>query len=350
MPCAACRTRRRTRQVTRQRPPSSIAVARLAGVSQSAVSRTFTPGGIVSPATRARVLAAAEALGYRPNLLSRSLTTGRSGIVAVAVGGLSNPFHAMALESFASGLQRMGRQVMLVVVADEWALGSAVELLSGYQVDAVLSSLSVNAADVADALTRFAVPIVTMNSSVTTRFVRTVAADDHGAGIAVAKHLHAQGARRFGYIAGRAGTLAQERREAGFRQGLAELGITQCARAQGDHHHGGGCAAVRAMYGAARKTGSATGLDGLFCLNDLTAMGAIDTLRDAFGLRCPEDVLVAGYDNVAASAWPPYRLTTVDVGLDRIAEQAFALMEAAEGEPSEVLVTPQLVLRASTRR
>ncbi|MCJ2043093.1 LacI family DNA-binding transcriptional regulator [Methylobacterium sp. J-078] len=329
--------------MTRKRPPSSIAVARLAGVSQSAVSRTFTPGGIASPATRAKVLAAAEALGYRPNLLSRSLTTGRSGIVAVAVGGLANPFHAMALESFAEGLQRTGRQVMLVVVADEWALGSAVELLSGYQVDAVLTSLSVNATDVAEALARFAVPIVTMNSAVTSRWVRTVAADDHGAGVAIAKHLHAQGARRFGYIAGRSGTLAQERREAGFRQGLAELGIAECARAQGDHHHGGGSAAVRALYA------SGTGPDGLFCLNDLTAMGAIDALREDFGLRCPEDVLVAGYDNVAASAWPPYRLTTVDVGLDRIAAQAFALMEAEEVEPSEVLVRPHLVTRASTR-
>jgi DNA-binding LacI/PurR family transcriptional regulator len=318
-------------------------VARLAGVSQSAVSRTFTPGGVVSAATRAKVLAAAEALDYRPNLLSRSLTTGRSGLVAVAVGGLANPFHAMALESFAAGLQRAGRQVMLVVVEDEWALGSAVEVLAGYRVDAVLTSLSVNAADVAEALTRFSVPIVTMNSSVTSRWVRTVAADDHGAGVAIARHLHAQGARRFGYIAGRPGTLAQERREAGFRQGLADLGIADCARAQGDHHHGGGSAAVRALYR------SGTGPDGLFCLNDLTAMGAIDALREEFGLRCPEDVLVAGYDNVAASAWPPYRLTTVDVGLDRVAARAFALIEAEDGGPSEVLVRPRLVLRASTR-
>ena len=329
--------------MSRTRPPSSIAVARLAGVSQSAVSRTFTPGGIVSPATRAKVLAAASTLGYRPNLLSRSLTTGRSGIVAVAVGGLSNPFHAMALECFATGLQRRGRQVMLVVGEDEWALGSAVELLSGYQVDAVLSSLSVNARDVAEALTRFSVPIVTMNSSVTNRWVRTVAADDHEAGAAIAKHLYGQGARRFGYIAGRSGTLAQERREAGFRQGLAEFGITDCERAQGNHHYSGGAASVRTLYA------SGTGPDGLFCLNDLTAMGAIDALRVEFGLRCPDDVLVAGYDNIDGSAWPPYRLTTVDVGMDRVAAEAFALIEGEDSGPPEVLVQPRLVLRASTR-
>lgn len=89
--------------------------------------------------------------------------TGRSGIVAVAVGGLSNPFHAMALGSFVRGLQRFRRQVMLVQVEGEWALSSAVEPLAGYQVDAVLTSLSVNEPDVAQVLAHFGMPIVTMN-------------------------------------------------------------------------------------------------------------------------------------------------------------------------------------------
>jgi DNA-binding LacI/PurR family transcriptional regulator len=331
-------------RVARKRPPSSVEVARLAGVSQSAVSRTFTPGGVASPATRAKVLAAAETLGYRPNLLSRTLLTGRSGIVAVAVGGLSNPFHVMALESFAGGLQRAGRQVMLVQVEDEWALGSAVEPLSGYQVDAVLTSLSVNDPEVARALARFGVPIVTMNSSLTNDWVRTIATDDVWAGAEIARLLHARGARRFGYVAGRAGTLAQERREAGFRDGLLGLGVDGYARAQGDHHHRGGYEAVRTLYA------SGAGPDALFCLNDLTAMGAIDALGREFGLRCPEDVLIAGYDNVDAAAWPPYDLTTVDVGLDAAAAQAFTLIEAEAEGPHEVLVRPRLVERGSTSR
>nr|WP_274382948.1 LacI family DNA-binding transcriptional regulator [Methylorubrum extorquens] len=328
--------------VTRKRPSSSVEVARLAGVSQSAVSRTFTPGGIVSPATRAKVLAAAETLGYRPNLLSRSLMTGRSDIVAVAVGGLSNPFHVMALESFTAGLQRAGRQVMLVQVEDELALGSAVKLLTGYQVDAILSSLPVTEPDVAQALSQFGVPVVTVNSPITTEWVRTVATDDAWAGAEMARLLHARGARSFGYVAGRSGTMAQERREAGFRDGLHELGIDGFARAQGDHLHGGGYDAVRTLYAAGK------GPDALFCLNDLTAMGAIDALRNEFGLRCPEDVLVAGYDNIAASAWAPYGLTTVDVGLAAVAAEAFVMIEAGASGPREVLVRPTLVERAST--
>lgn len=328
--------------VTRKRPPSSVEVARLAGVSQSAVSRTFTPGSVASPSTRAKVLAAAESLGYRPNLLSRSLMTGRSDIVAVAVGALSNPFHVMTLESFTAGLQRTGRQVMLVQVEDEWALGSAVELLAGYQVDAILSSLPVTEPEVVQALSRFGVPVVTLNSPATTDWVRTVVTDDAWAGAEMARLLHERGARRFGYVAGRSGTMGQERREAGFREGLRELGIDSYARAQGDHKHGGGYEAVRALYA------SGTGPDGLFCFNDLTAMGAIDGLRHEFGLRCPEDVLVAGYDNIAAAAWPSYRLTTVDIGLAAVTESALALIASQAGEATEALARPHLVERAST--
>lgn len=328
--------------VTRKRPPSSVEVARLAGVSQSAVSRTFTPGGVASPTTRAKVLAAAEALGYRPNLLSRSLMTGRSDIVAVAVGGLSNPFHVMALEGFTCGLQRTGRQIMLVQVEDEWALGSAVELLSGYQVDAMLSSLPVAEPEVVQALSRFGVPVVTLNSPVTTEWVRTVVTDDAWAGAEMARLLHARGARSFGYVAGRPGTMAQERREAGFRDGLRELGIDGYARAQGDHQHCGGYEAVRALYASGK------GPDALFCLNDLTAMGAIDALWHEFGLRCPEDVLVAGYDNIAPAAWPPYRLTTVDIRIDAVTEAALSLIEPRAGQVAEALVRPRTVERAST--
>jgi DNA-binding LacI/PurR family transcriptional regulator len=154
--------------------------------------------------------------------------------------------------------------------------------------------------------------------------------------------LYARGARSFGYVAGRAETMAQDRREAGFRAGLRELGIDAYARAQGDHHHGGGYRAVQALYA------SGAGPEALFCLNDLTAMGAIDALRHEYGLRCPEDVLVAGYDNIAAAAWPPYCLTTVDVGLDVVAESAFRLLASEPGDAAEVLVKPGVVERAST--
>ena len=120
-------------------PPTSFDVARRAGVSQSAVSRTFTPGGSVSKATRAKVEAAAAALGYRPNVLARSLITGRSNVVAMVVAYLDNQFYPVALEKFSKAFQRLGYHVLVFMAsnADE-DVEQVLEGLLDYQVDGVI--------------------------------------------------------------------------------------------------------------------------------------------------------------------------------------------------------------------
>ena len=95
---------------------SSTDVARLAGVSQSAVSRTYKPGGSVSAETRRKVLAAAEQLGYRPSLIPQIMLNHRSYLVAIVIGGMYNPFYAKVLEEFTVKLQATGHQVLLVHV------------------------------------------------------------------------------------------------------------------------------------------------------------------------------------------------------------------------------------------
>ncbi|PTQ08244.1 LacI family transcriptional regulator [Sphingomonas oleivorans] len=329
----------------RCRPPSSIEVARVAGVSQSAVSRTFTPGASVSAETRAKVKAAADALGYRPNLIPRIMLTDRSGIVAVVVGGFYNPFHAMTLEAFARALRAAGKQVMLVQVESDRALDEVVGELSAYRVDAVVSALSIHAQDVADALSAFRIPIVTLNSAITTEWIRTVSSDNEGAGEAAAALLYERGGRRFGYIAGPQDSIAQTRREAGFRRGLARLGVGQCASSCGNYDHGGGYAAIREMFAGDAPP------DALFCVNDLTALGAIDALRIEFGLQCPTDVLVVGYDNIAAAAWPAYQLTTFDQNVEEMVARAIDMIDAdLAGTASCDIVQPMLVERSTTQR
>jgi DNA-binding LacI/PurR family transcriptional regulator len=88
-------------------------VARMLGVSQSMVSRAFDPNGRVAPANRARIIEAATALGYRPNVIARSLSTRRSGIVAIVMGGLENPFYADVLDELALRLDEAGFRSLL---------------------------------------------------------------------------------------------------------------------------------------------------------------------------------------------------------------------------------------------
>jgi Transcriptional regulators len=110
---------------------TSLDVARRAGVSQSAVSRAFTPGASVAPATRARVLAAAAELGYRPNALARSLITGRSRLIGLVVAYLDNQYYPIALERLSNALQARGYHVLIFMTSQ-----------SAVDVDAVLAECS----------------------------------------------------------------------------------------------------------------------------------------------------------------------------------------------------------------
>lgn len=118
---------------------TSLDVAQQAGVSRSAVSRVFTPGASVSPSTAAKVRAAARALGYRPNVLARSLITGRSRIIGLVVAYLENQFYPEAIERISKSLQERGYHVLVFMASnDNAATQTVMDELIDYQVDGII--------------------------------------------------------------------------------------------------------------------------------------------------------------------------------------------------------------------
>src|SRR5262245_16842550 len=118
--------------------PSAYDVARLAGVSQAAVSRAFTPGASIAKATRERVLLAAQGLGYRPDLIARSLSMGRSDIIGVVLGIPEIPAHVAAFEALSGRLTKAGKQIMTFTTQGlEYIADVHVEDLLRYRVDAL---------------------------------------------------------------------------------------------------------------------------------------------------------------------------------------------------------------------
>lgn len=326
---------------------SSTDVARLAGVSQSSVSRTYSGGARVSEETRAKVLAAAEALGYRPSLIPQIMRDHRSYLVAVVVGGLYNPFYAQVLEEFARKLQAVGNQILLVHVDSGTSLDEAIPRLASYRVDAVVSALAVLSAESAAALAGLRIPVVAFNTLVKNEWVSTVSCANREAGAAIADLFVAGGAASFGYVTGPPESPASIDRLAGFRARLRALGVAGLRVATGDFHYEAGAAALRAM--------SAEGPlpDAVFCANDLTAMGAIDAIRAA-GARVPGDVMVAGFDGIPAAAWGAYDLTTFEQDAGTMVDRAVEIVTAtttAHRPPGGIAVTvaPRLVERGSTR-
>ncbi len=329
-----------------RRYPSSTDVARLAGVSQSAVSRAFSEGKSISEVTSRKVFDAAEKLGYSPNFIPRILLNHRSGLVAVVISGTANPFYARALEAFTVALQDTGRQVLLVHVESDHSLDGIVPRLASYRVDAIVSALPVLSREAARAFAKVSIPTISFNTPIKNRWVTSVCSDSAGGASMVADLFVARGARSFAYISGPAGSHANRERLRGYRGRLREHGFNSVALAAGNFLYEGGFKAALAL------TAHAPLPDAIFCANDLMAIGALDAFRGRLGLRVPEDMLVAGYDDVPEASWAAYDLTTVVQNAHAMVEEAMSILESmmtsSKSAGGVVRVVPSRLVERST--
>lgn len=322
------------------RLPSSTDVAKRAGVSQSTVSRVFSSGANVSSLVKERVLRAAAELNYRPNALPGILQTGRSGIVALIVGGLYNPFFSRFLEQLSAALRERGLQVMLVQADSDSALDEVVADIARYRVDAVFSALGIRSKDVAKQLNSYQIPIVTINSKIEGGYIGSVSSNNVEAGAQAARLLMERGCVQLAYIAGR-DSDPQNDRQAGFMAEAKRLKLPAPVTALGGFSYEEGYAGALALAASAGK------IDGLFCVNDLVALGAIDAIENVWNLMVPTDIQVIGFDNIPMSAWAAHQLTTFDQSIEALVASALELVQQLPNA-HKITVPVKLIERRTT--
>ena len=331
-----------TRKVTSQD------VARRAGVSQSAVSRVFTPGASFSEKTAAKVRKAAGELGYRPNVLARSLITGRSRIIGLVVAYLENYFYPDALERLSNALQAEGFHV-LVFFARQTAgdIEDILQEILDYQVDGIVVASVALSSQLATRCRAAGTPVVLFNRSQDGPRLPTVTSDNYSGGREIARFLAAGGHRRFGYIAGWEGASTQRDREAGFRAGLREAGCEIGAREVGNYQFATAQEAARRMFAGTDHP------DAVFVANDHMAFAAMDVLRFELGLHVPGDVSVVGFDDVPPAAWRAYDLTTVRQEASAMVSETVSMLianiENPDTPPRNVCLPARLIPRTSAR-
>ena len=332
-----------------KRNVTSIDVARLADVSQSAVSRSFTPGASVSEQTRARVMEAAGKLGYRPNATARTLSTRLSRMIAVVVSNLQNQFYPVVIEQLSQRLQKDGYHVLLFITDVEEADELLGELLR-YQVDGIVMASASLSSALAQQIADARVPVVMFNRVSRAGSISTVSSDNHGGGRAVANFLADGGHQRIAYLAGAEDSSTNRDRESGLADGLAERGLRIAARGVGHYDFEGAAHATLELFTQGR---SADRPDALFVASDHMAFAAMDTLRGALGLRVPEDVSVVGFDNVQQAEWGAYYLTTVEQNVGAMIEATVGmLLQQLENDAvtrDHAVVPARLVVRSSAR-
>lgn len=324
---------------------SSTDVARLAGVSQSAVSRAFSPGATISPATLAKVQAAASELGYRPNALARSLITKRTNMIALMTGDIANPHYARTVNTISLGLQERGLHVLLFSLVENQSVEAAVEEVLKYRVDGVILISAVLSSEVGEACAKVGVPVVLYNRYARGPNVCSVRIENDEGGRCVADYLADQGHNEIGFISGTPVDPTSGDRERGFSERVAERGGRIVVRVGGDFTFAGGRAAMAQIWSGQHRPTA------IFAASDLMALGALDSARHDLGLYIPDELSIVGFDDLPEASWPSYNLTTIRQPVEAMANATLDLLidriENASAEPQTRLVPGELIVRAS---
>ena len=327
-----------------ERRVTSTDVAREAGVSQSAVSRAFTPGAHISAATRARVLSAASRLGYQPNAIARSLVTQRSGIVALIVGDLHNPFYPQALSRFAQALEARGKRALLLTHDASQDVQLALDAARSYQIEAaIVFPTRLNAAPpTLGDVSKGGVPVLLFNRHLPGEGLLSVACDNFAGGRLAADVLLHTGARQLAFIGGDPETSTNRDRLAGFTQRLAEEGLEPLATPARAFHYDWGVEATLELHRAGQLP------DAIFGANDIIAIGVLDALRQ-LGRSVPEEVSVIGFDDIQEAARLAYRLTTIRQPLNRMIADALSVLDDPQPGHGPRLHPGELIWRGTVR-
>jgi len=329
-------------ELTRPRKVTSFDVARQAGVSRAAVSRTFTPDASVSAETREKVHKAAKELGYRVNYLARSLINQRSDFVGVVAAGLDNPFRTQQIEQLSRALlARNFRPVLLPLTRNEEMTNLVGQLLH-YAVSGVIVTSDAPPSSLCEECADHGVPIVLINKGDDIPLVDRVVSDDKAAGHMAATHLIEGGATRPAVMAATGVSYTARRRVQAFVSRCEAMGVKSevLAIELNDYAHG--------YEGAALLAG--THIDAVFCANDYLACGVLDRLARDRALRrsLTQRVRVMGHDDIPQASWFAYQLTTILQPCDTQATQAIDLLVSRMENPkmtARVEFTPVSLVR-----
>lgn len=333
---------------TDRRRPTIRDVAAAAGVSRGTVSRVINGGHWVSPQARRAVEQAIRTTGYRVNQHARSLVTGRANSLAFLLTEpqqmlFSDPTFSILLRGAAAALDARSMTLVLLVAGSEAERANVAKYVTAGHVDGVLLISTHENEPLIASLLKENVPAVACGIPLGySDRVASVSVDESGGARTMVRHLRSTGRERIAMIAGPLDTPGGRYRLEGYREELGDL-FDERLVAYGDYTARSGSVAMAELLDRAPD------LDAVFAASDLMASGALVTLRDR-GLRVPDDIAVAGFDDsgLAATLEPP--LTTMHQPFDRIsAEMVSVLLDIINGAPRRSVTLPaDLVVRAST--
>lgn len=324
---------------------SAKEVADRAGVSRSAVSRTFTPGASVSEETRRRVMEAAEALGYHVNHLARGLMRNESGLVCLIVSEMDTPYRSSLIRAISHQLQSVSKVAMLINTdRSDKSVDDALRLAISYRADASIILSGMPDKSITDLCMKSGQRLVLINRDEEREGALMINLHDREAARRALIAFQRAGCSRLAFANSDVGTPSLMAREEGFVEAADDAGIDVVVERFGPTRYQSGVVlAQRLLTREARP-------EAIFCANDLLACGVLDTARHQFKLAVPEELCVIGFDDIEQSSWSSYELTTFAQPVDLIAKEAVAwLTHPAPADGTASRIRADLIWRGSVR-
>jgi LacI family repressor for deo operon, udp, cdd, tsx, nupC, and nupG len=322
-------------------------IARLAKVSHSTVSRALSRSPLVNAATAERIRQIAQQTGYRPSAAARSLVTSRTHTIGVVVTDITDAFAAEVVRGIEDAAAAHDYSILLANSnADADREMRVVQCFEERRVDGIIVTSSRVGSVYAALLSRTAVPIVLLNNQHPSDFLHSVMIANAEASNLATRHLIQLGHKRIAYIGDRFGRQSDTERFAGYRAALddADIAFQPEYVVHGDGKAQGGGEAMRKLLCLRRRPTA------VFCYNDMTALGAMNAIRER-GLNIPRDVSVVGFDDLFFAEYTDPPLTTIrqpmrDMG--RRAVETVVGLIAGSSSTHNTKITGELIVRRST--
>ncbi|MBQ6343004.1 MAG: LacI family DNA-binding transcriptional regulator [Anaerolineaceae bacterium] len=321
-------------------------IAEQTGVSYATVSRTLNHLSGVSPATRDKVLAAAEEMGYRPNIHARSLKTNKTNTIALVLPDISNPFFAdiaYAVDEYA--FSRGYTTVLCNTNWNEEIEKTHLDQMQNQRVDGIIYK---PAGQLPMDLSGLSIPSVLI-SCIPGENENYIEIDNYKGGQIAAEHLISCGYKHLAFIGGSRNSQSNEFRIAGFCDKLQEQGMPL----NDDHILYGGFSMESGCDMAHHLLSHFPDVDGIFCGNDVIALGVLQHLME-INKNVPEEIGVVGFDDIILAGLPQIQMTTVAQPRSEIgklsAEMLINTIDNKENQKHHIMLEPELVVRRSTRK
>lgn len=319
---------------------SATDVAKAANVSQSTVSRVFTTGASVSEKAKRKVLQAAEELNYRPNALARGLITNKTGIVGLAMKDIQNPFYHEVLGMFTEKLRNKGYTVLFVYTENEEIQQEEINHFLEYNVEGIIVTDALLSSKVVAKLRHFHIPVTLFNRYDKSVECNSVCCDNINAAKNIASYIYENGCKDIVFITGKINTSTSWDRQKGFTDFFKRKGIPVTIL-EGDYTY------ERAFTLTTTLIESGHVPEAIFGANDITALGALDALKER-KITIPAETMVIGFDDIRMASWPSYFLSTWKQPLEQMVNRSIELLLTGKGGTEAIFLKGNFIHRKTT--